>query len=56
VPRADLQLMYSQEDRVFRQMGWLIDPQTHYPLQIPKTVLTSVMKDASSHQKNQAGK
>ena len=45
IPSADLQLMYEQEDDLFRRMGWDIDESTHAQTQIPPDVVKAVIQD-----------
>lgn len=52
-PEADLQQMYRQEDAVFHQMGWRVDPETHVPLAIPDPVVSAVISDEKSRQGQQ---
>src|SRR5436305_15231288 len=46
LPREDLKLMRQQEDQVFEQLGWNVDPVTGIPA-IPPAVIAAINKPAS---------
>ncbi|HSU65931.1 MAG TPA: hypothetical protein VLJ39_03615 [Tepidisphaeraceae bacterium] len=48
-PEADLHEMYQGEDKVFKEMGWVIDEQTHQPTSIPESAVLSVIDNANKH-------
>ena len=50
-PEADLQEMYSSEDKVFAQMGWTIDKETRLPTRIPASVIQSVIQEHAGQAK-----